>query len=88
MFEALKVVGSWVGHYDYNALDQNGIYGRHPVVTNFIFANGFSGHGIQQGPASGMLTAEQIMFGEYRSIDVKRLDFAASPRANCCSRKT
>jgi FAD-dependent oxidoreductase domain-containing protein 1 len=76
VFESLKVVSSWVGHYDYNALDQNGIYGHHPVLTNFIFANGFSGHGIQQGPASGMLTAEQIIFGEYRSIDVKRLDYA------------
>jgi FAD-dependent oxidoreductase domain-containing protein 1 len=71
-FEAVKVVG----HYDYNALDQNGIYGRHPVLNNFIFANGFSGHGIQQGPASGHLTAEQIMFGEYRAIDVRRLDYA------------
>jgi FAD-dependent oxidoreductase domain-containing protein 1 len=76
VFESLKVVSSWVGHYDYNALDQNGIYGRHPMLSNFIFANGFSGHGIQQGPASGMLTAEQIIFGEYRSIDVKRLDYA------------
>lgn len=76
VFESLKVVGSWVGHYDYNALDQNGIYGRHPMLSNFIFANGFSGHGIQQGPASGMLTAEQIVYGEYRSIDVKRLDYA------------
>ena len=76
VFESLKVVGSWVGHYDFNALDQNGIFGRHPVLGNFIFANGFSGHGIQQGPASGMLTAEQIIFGEYRSIDVKRLDYA------------
>jgi FAD-dependent oxidoreductase domain-containing protein 1 len=76
VFESLKVVSSWVGHYDYNALDQNGIYGRHPILTNFIFANGFSGHGIQQGPASGMLTAEQIIFGEYRSIDVTRLDYA------------
>ncbi len=75
-FETVKVVGSWVGHYDYNSLDQNGIYGRHPVLSNFIFANGFSGHGIQQGPASGMLTAEQIMYGEYRSVDVKRLDYA------------
>lgn len=74
-FEALKVVSSWVGHYDYNAMDQNGIYGRHPVITNVIFANGFSGHGIQQGPATGMLTAEQIVFGEYRSIDVRRLDY-------------
>ena len=80
VFESLKVVGSWVGHYDYNALDQNGIFGRHPVVSNFIFANGFSGHGIQQGPATGKLTAEQIMFGEYRSIDVKRLDYARIAR--------
>ena len=76
VFESLKVVSSWVGHYDYNALDQNGIFGRHPVISNFVFANGFSGHGIQQGPASGMLTAEQIIFGQYRSIDVRRLDYA------------
>jgi FAD-dependent oxidoreductase domain-containing protein 1 len=76
VFEQIKVVGSWVGHYDYNALDQNGIYGRHPVVSNVIFANGFSGHGIQQGPASGLLTAEQIIHGEYRSIDVTRLGYA------------
>ena len=26
-----------------NALDQNGIIGRHPELTNFLFANGFSG---------------------------------------------
>ncbi len=75
VFESLKVVGSWVGHYDYNSLDQNGIYGRHPTLSNFIFANGFSGHGIQQGPASGLLTAEQIIYGAYRSIDVSRLDY-------------
>jgi FAD-dependent oxidoreductase domain-containing protein 1 len=71
----LKVVGSWVGHYDYNTLDQNGIFGRHPDVSNLIFANGFSGHGIQQGPASGMLTAEMITHGTYRSIDVTRLSY-------------
>jgi FAD-dependent oxidoreductase domain-containing protein 1 len=75
VFESLKVVGAWVGHYDYNALDQNGIYGRHPHVTNMIFANGFSGHGIQQGPASGLLTAEMIIHGAYRSIDVTRLSY-------------
>jgi FAD-dependent oxidoreductase domain-containing protein 1 len=80
-FEELKVVGSWVGHYDYNSLDQNGIFGRHPRVTNMIFANGFSGHGIQQGPASGMLTAEMIMHNAYRSIDVTRLSYDRILRA-------
>ena len=31
-FEAVKIVGSWAGFYDYNTLDQNGIVGRHPEV--------------------------------------------------------
>ena len=68
--EALKVVSSYVGHYDYNWFDQNGIIGRHPSIENFYFGNGFSGHGIQQGPATGNAIAELICFGEYRAIDL------------------
>ena len=74
-FEAIKVTNAWVGHYDYNALDQNGIFGAHPDLRNFIFANGFSGHGFQQGPASGNATAEWIMHGEYRTIDLTRFGY-------------
>ncbi len=74
-FEAVKQVGSWVGHYDYNWFDQNGIIGRHPTIKNFYFANGFSGHGIQHGPGTGNAIAELICYGEFRTIDVTRLGY-------------
>jgi glycine/D-amino acid oxidase-like deaminating enzyme len=70
LFEAVKVINAWTGHYDYNALDQNAIIGRHPDVTNLLFANGYSGHGLQQGPASGNAIAELIVHGEFRAIDL------------------
>ncbi len=74
-FEAVKMVGSWVGHYDYNWFDHNGIIGRHPTIDNFYFANGFSGHGIQQGPATGNAIAELIMHGGYTTIDLTRMGY-------------
>ncbi|OHV70623.1 FAD-dependent oxidoreductase [Mesorhizobium sp. LCM 4577] len=68
-FEAIKPTRAWVGHYDYNTLDQNGVIGPHPEVENFLFANGFSGHGLQQAPAVGKSIAELVMHGGYRTID-------------------
>jgi glycine/D-amino acid oxidase-like deaminating enzyme len=75
-FEALKLTGLWAGHYDMNTLDQNAIVGPHPEITNFLFANGFSGHGLQQAPAVGRALAEWLTFGEYRSLDFAPLGFA------------
>jgi FAD-dependent oxidoreductase domain-containing protein 1 len=74
-FETLKMVSSWVGHYDYNWFDQNGIIGRHPTLSNFYFGNGFSGHGIQQGPATGNAISELIIHGDFRTIDLKRMGY-------------
>ena len=68
-FEAIKMTRAWVGHYDYNVLDQNAVVGPHPRVENFIFANGFSGHGLQQAPAVGKSLAELIVHGAYRTVD-------------------
>jgi FAD-dependent oxidoreductase domain-containing protein 1 len=75
LFEAVKVISAWTGHYDYNALDQNAVIGPHPEIANFLFANGYSGHGLQQGPASGNAIAELIVHGGYRSIDLTRFGY-------------
>ncbi|EBA04943.1 FAD dependent oxidoreductase [Rhodobacteraceae bacterium HTCC2150] len=68
-FEAVKLINSWAGHYAFNTLDQNAIIGAHTKVKNFIFANGFSGHGFQQSPAMGRGISEWITYGEYRNLD-------------------
>jgi FAD-dependent oxidoreductase domain-containing protein 1 len=74
-FEAVKRTRAWAGHYAYNTLDQNAILGPHPDLPNFLFANGFSGHGVQQSPAVGRAIAEIIAFGTWRTLDLERLSY-------------
>jgi glycine/D-amino acid oxidase-like deaminating enzyme len=74
-FEAVKVISEWAGQYDYNTLDQNAVIGPHPKVGNFLFLNGFSGHGLQQSPAMGRATAEWIVHGGYRSLDLSEFHY-------------
>lgn len=74
-FEELKLSSSWAGYYEYNTFDQNGIVGPHPDCDNLIFANGFSGHGIQHSPATGRAVAELIAHGRYTSLDLSPLGF-------------
>lgn len=78
-FESIKVVTEWAGHYAYNTFDQNAIMGPHTEVSNFIFLNGFSGHGLQQSPAMGRGTAEWLTYGEYRSLDLGSYNYARIP---------
>ena len=75
-FESIRLINSWVGHYAYNVLDQNAIVGYHSNVRNFIFANGFSGHGLQQSPAIGRGIAELITYNEFRSLDLAPFRFS------------
>ncbi len=74
-FAALRVASAWAGHYETNTFDENGIVGLHPEVRNFVLANGFSGHGLQQSPAVGRAVAELIAYGEYRTLDLTELAF-------------
>jgi glycine/D-amino acid oxidase-like deaminating enzyme len=78
-FEAIKVQAEWAGHYAYNTFDYNAIMGPHDELENFIFLNGFSGHGLQQSPAMGRGTAEWITYGEYRALDLKPFNYERIP---------
>ena len=78
-FEAIRVISEWAGHYAFNTLDQNAILGPHDEVRNFIFQNGFSGHGLQQSPAMGRGIAEFITYGEYRTLDLSPFAFDRIP---------
>ncbi len=69
-FEAARVQRAWAGHYDVNTLDHNVILGAHPDVDNLLFANGFSGHGMQQSPAVGRALSELVVYGGYRTLDL------------------
>jgi FAD-dependent oxidoreductase domain-containing protein 1 len=72
-FEALRVQRAWAGHYDVNLLDHNMILGAHPQVHNLLFANGFSGHGLQHAPAVGRALSELVVHGGFRTLDLSRL---------------
>jgi glycine/D-amino acid oxidase-like deaminating enzyme len=69
-FEAARMISAWAGHYDVNIFDHNVILGAHPAVDNLLFANGFSGHGLQQSPAVGRALSELVTFGAYRTLDL------------------
>jgi glycine/D-amino acid oxidase-like deaminating enzyme len=60
-FDRLKLVRGWAGLYAVNTLDGNAILGQWPELKGFYLANGFSGHGLQQGPAVGRYLSELIL---------------------------
>jgi glycine/D-amino acid oxidase-like deaminating enzyme len=79
-FDQIGIVTSWGGQYDYNTLDHNLILGPGSEVENFFFANGFSGHGLQQGPGVGRGLSELIAYGAFRSIDLTPLSYTRIER--------
>jgi FAD-dependent oxidoreductase domain-containing protein 1 len=75
-FESLKLMRSWAGHYAVNRMDGNTIIG--PWVgglENFYVATGFTGAGLQKGPAIGRAMTELLLHGEYQTIDLSRMSY-------------
>jgi FAD-dependent oxidoreductase domain-containing protein 1 len=73
--EQLRLQRAWAGHYDQCLLDHNAVVGPIPDIPNLIIASGFSGHGVQHGPATGRAVSELIRFGEYRTLDLAPLGY-------------
>ncbi|MFT6292266.1 MAG: glycine/D-amino acid oxidase-like deaminating enzyme [Ilumatobacter sp.] len=79
-FDQVRVVTSWGGQYDFNTLDHNLVIGPGSEIENFLFANGFSGHGLQHGPGVGRALSELITYGEFRTIDLSPLGYTRIER--------
>ncbi len=65
-FDEIRVTNAWAGYYEVNTFDHNAILGPHPEVRNLLFANGFSGHGLQHSPAVGRAISELVDPGSLR----------------------
>jgi sarcosine oxidase, subunit beta len=72
VFEQARVHHGWAGLYE-TTPDHNAILGPIPGVENLLVATGFSGHGVMQSPATGMIMSEFILDGKAQSIDVSEL---------------
>jgi len=74
MLEKAGLVSRWAGLYEVTP-DAHPIFGSTPV-EGFLVVTGFSGHGFMHGPAAGLLMAELICDGKFKSVDVTALDLA------------
>jgi FAD-dependent oxidoreductase domain-containing protein 1 len=75
-FEQARLERAWAGYFEMNTFDHNAILGPHESLDNFLFMNGFSGHGMQQAPVVGRAIAELILHGHFDTLDVSDLLFA------------
>ena len=74
VFEKTNIARGWGGLYEISP-DNNAILGTVPEAEGLIVANGFSGHGFQHGPATGMVIAEVILKGKAETINIDPLSY-------------
>ena len=85
--EQLRLQRAWAGHYDQCLLDHNAVIGPLPGIPNLFVASGFSGHGVQHGPATGRALAELIASADTRHWTFHPWAISASRITSRC-RKT
>ena len=68
-WDHLRVVSGWAGLYDVSTIDGNAIIGEWPEIKGLYLATGFSGHGLQQGPAVGRYLSE-LLLGVEPALDL------------------
>ncbi len=79
-FESARLERAWAGYFEMNTFDHNAILGPHESLTNLLFMNGFSGHGMQQAPVVSRGIAELIVHGRFVSLDLSELLFSRIAR--------
>jgi glycine/D-amino acid oxidase-like deaminating enzyme len=65
----VREVRGWAGLYEMTP-DHNPVLGEHPALKGFIFANGFSGHGLMMSPATGKIVSEMVILGRSETFDI------------------
>jgi sarcosine oxidase subunit beta len=71
---------SWAGLYEITP-DHLPVLGRMPGAAGFVNACGFSGHGVQHAPATGLIVAEEVVDGAVSSFDIADFRFERFARA-------
>lgn len=67
-----EIAAEWAGLYEVTP-DDNPILGPIPSVSGLYCCAGFSGHGLMQGPAAGLVMAEELLDGRAHTIDIDTL---------------
>ena len=62
-------IEGWAGLYEMTP-DHNPVIGSHPQLEGFLFAAGFSGHGLMMSPATGVIISEMVLGGRSETFDV------------------
>lgn len=65
------IAGGWSGYYEVSP-DDNALVGESGLVSRFLYATGFSGHGFLQGPAIGEIMRDLVL-GREPFVDIAAL---------------